>query len=149
MLEHAEYVVSDATAPPPDSAPWQAVTLPDKLAPEPPGLHRAGVVPVLCSRPPPAVARLGVFLARNSAPAICLYVNGLEVNDNDSSVDPRMSDLQRPLLFRVAPAMLYPGNNVFHVSVRGRAISHQGLSRPIVGPEAVMNLQWRPATTTR
>ena len=142
MLEHAEYVVSDATAPPPDSAPWQAVTLPDNWHRSRPGFTGQVWYRFYVHVPPPAVARLGVFLPRNSAPAICLYVNGLEVNDNDSSVDPRMSDLQRPLLFRVAPAMLYPGNNVFHVSVRGRAISHQGLSRPIVGPEAVMNLQW-------
>lgn len=131
-IERGESVVSDSMVPPPDSAPWRPVSLPDDWNRSRPGF--SGQVwyrlafPTVAAKPTHAL-----YIPRNSAAEMEFLINGERLSLSRAYGDPRITELQRPLIFTVPPIMLRDRDNVMHVRVSGSAEHRHGLSRPTIG----------------
>lgn len=133
-IERAEFVLSDARYPPEDGAPWQPIALPDNWH-----VSRRGFSGALWYRlhfrVGAEIARTHtLYLPRNSAAEFDFYVNGNLAGISRGYGDPRLTELQRPILLTVASALLRPGDNVLHVRAVGSSEHRNGLSRLTIGP---------------
>lgn len=133
-IERAEFVLSDARQPPEDAAPWQPIALPDNWHVSHPGF--SGTLWYrLHFRVASEIARTHtLYLPRNSAAEFDFYVNGNLVGISRGYGDPRLTELQRPILLTVAAALLRPGDNVLHIRAVGSSEHRNGLSRLTIGP---------------
>ena len=131
-IDHAECVASDSMVPPPDSAPWRPISLPDDWNRSRPGFS-GQVWYRLVFYPLSAKTTHATYVPRNSAAEIEFFVNGELESISRSYGDPRVSELQRPLINTVPTIMLRPGVNVIHIRVLGSAEHRHGLSRVTIG----------------
>ncbi len=131
-IDRAEFVVSDSRVPPPDTAPWQPIGLPDNWHVSRPGFN--GQVWYRFAFSTMAARRThALYLPRNSATEIEFFVNGEPLSLSKPYGDPRITELQRPLVFTIPSIMLRPSKNVMHIRVSGSAEHRHGLSRVTVG----------------
>jgi len=131
-IDRAKFVVSDSRVPPPDTAPWQPIGLPDNWH-----VSRSGFNGQLWYRlafSTVAARRThALYLPRNSATEIEFFVNGEPLSISKPYGDPSITELQRPLVFTVPSIMLRPSDNVMHIRVSGSAEHRHGLSRVTIG----------------
>lgn len=131
-IEQGESVVSQSLVPPPDSAAWQAVSLPDDWNRSRPGFD--GQLWYRLAFQTVAVKRThALYVPRNSAAEIAFFINGEPLSISRPYGDPRITELQRPLVFTVPAIMLRDRDNVLHVRVSGSAEHRHGLSRLTIG----------------
>lgn len=131
-IEQAQFVVSDSVTPPPETAAWQPITLPDNWHRSRPGFN--GQVWYRFTFTPLSAKRVHVlYLPRNSATEYEFFVNGKLLSISRPQGDPRVTELQRPLSYNVTPVMLHPGENVINVRAAGSAEHRHGLSRVTIG----------------
>lgn len=83
-----------------------------------------------------------IYLPHNSAAEIEFFVNGEPLSLSRAYGDPRITELQRPLIYSVPPLMLRDRDNVMHVRVSGSAEHRHGLSRLTIGNGLVVRPQY-------
>lgn len=140
-LNDAQFLLSDADTPPGDSAPWQAVRLPDNWNLTRPGVGGFGwyrLQFVLPQRPQDGWALYVRKLSMNAA----FYVNGSFVRSGGRFTEPVARHWNRPLLFAVSPALLRPGMNTIHVRLWAYANSRGGLGELRLGPETLLHPEY-------
>jgi len=142
VIEHAQAVASDAPQPPPEDAPWQPVSLPDHWRLSRPGFDGRLWYRARFDVPEGPIRTHALYAPRLSAGQLRFFVNGRPLAWSQAYGDPRPTDLHRPLVFTVPPAMLRPGGNVIHVQVIGRADRHAGLTRLAIGPGIAVRQQY-------
>ena len=111
-LDHAEFILSDAAEPPPDSAPWQPQTLPDNwraTRPDASGYAWYRLRFDLPKRPDELQAIYMPWLRTVGA----VYLNGTHVGQ-DGPFE-KAAPGARPQLFDVRPELLHTGANTLHV----------------------------------
>lgn len=133
-IERAEFVLSDAQRPPADSEAWQPIALPDNWHVSRPGYSGTLWYRLHFSVAAEIVRTHTLYLPRNSAAAFDFYVNGNLVGISRGYGDPRLTELQRPILLTVASALLRPGDNVLQIRAVGSSAHRNGLSRLTIGP---------------
>jgi signal transduction histidine kinase len=111
-LERAEFMLSDAAEPPPDSAAWQAQTLPDDWDFSRPGVKGYGWYRLQLDWAQPAPDRPAIWTPymRNVG---AIYVNGTLIGR--TAPYGRVATVFQPVLFEFAPALLRDGRNTLHV----------------------------------
>jgi signal transduction histidine kinase len=113
VLAHAAILVgNDNPVPPPDSAPWQAVALPDIWTMSRPDVHGYAWYRMQFDLPGQAQGRQALFTERMRTVGAC-FVNGVEVGQTGEFGQAEGSS--RPRLFEFSPALLHPGRNILHV----------------------------------
>lgn len=131
-IEQAQFVVSDSATPPPETAAWQPIRLPDNWHLSRPGFN--GQLWYRLTFTPLSPKRVHVlYLPRNSAAEYEFFVNGKLLSISRPQGDPRVTELQRPLSYNVTPVMLTPGENLIHIRAAGSAEHRHGLSRVTIG----------------
>lgn len=133
-IERAEILLSNATRPPGDNAAWQPIALPDSWHVSRPGFNGALWYRLHFQVAPGTIRTHTLYLPRNSAAEFDFYVNGNLAGISRGYGDPRLTELQRPILLTVAPALLHPGNNVLQIRAVGSSNHRNGLSRVTIGP---------------
>jgi signal transduction histidine kinase len=133
-IERAEFVLSDAQRPPADSAPWQPIALPDNWHVSRPGFSGTLWYRLHFNVAPGNVRTHTLYLPRNSAAEFDFYVNGNLAGISRGYGDPRLTELQRPILLTVAAALLHPGDNMLQIRAVGSSEHRNGLSRLTIGP---------------
>jgi signal transduction histidine kinase len=133
-IERAEYVVSDAVRPPADSAPWRPIRLPDNWRETRRGFSGQVWYRLHFGVAREAMGTHALYSPRTSAADMQFYVNGTPIARGGVHGDPRLTELQRPIIFTVPPALLRIGENTVHVRVAGNANLRQGLGRLTIGP---------------
>ena len=131
-VDRAEFLVSDSRVPPPDAAPWQPIGLPDNWHVSRPGFS-GQLWYRLAFRTMAARRTHALYVPRNSASELEFFVNGEPLSLSRPYGDPRITELQRPLVFTVPSLMLRARDNVMHVRTLGTAEHRHGLSRITVG----------------
>lgn len=140
-VERAEFVVSDSRVPPPDTAAWQPIRLPDNWHVSRPGFN--GQVWYRIAFSTVSVKRTHVvYLPRNSAAEFEFFANGELLSISRPQGDPRISDLQRPLSYNLPRIMLRQATNVMHIRALGSAAHRDGLSRVTIGPGLLVRPQY-------
>ena len=132
-LSHAAVVASTANIPPPDTAPWQEVALPDNWYRSRPGFRGTVWYRIPFELPANGVLTHAMHLPRNSSSQIVFWINQYRLAVSNAYGDPRLTELQRPLIYTVPPVMLRPGTNHIYARVTGDADYRHGLTRVTVG----------------
>lgn len=137
-LERADFVLDDGAAPPADSAPWQAVGLPDQWRISRPGATgESGWYRLHFRAEAGGAALQAVYLAKLVMNAQ-VWLNGVAIGDGGRFEEPVARNWNRPLLFLVPPALLRAGDNVLHIRLRGHAYTQAALHPVLVGPEPAL-----------
>lgn len=133
----ADFVLADSATPPPDSAPWQALTLPDQWRLSRPGVAGNGWYRLhfRIARPDPGLQAVYLpKLVMNAA----VFLNGEAIGDGGSFTEPIARNWNRPLFFPVPGELLHPGDNVLHVRLLGHAYTQAALHPLQLGPESTL-----------
>lgn len=140
-IDRGESVLSDSMIPPPDSVSWQPISLPDNWQRSRPGF--SGQVWYRLAFHTLAAKRThALYVPHNSAAEIEFFINGEPLSLSRAYGDPRITELQRPLIFTVPPIMLRDHDNVLQVRVVGSAEHRHGLSRLTIGSGLVVRPQY-------
>ncbi|MDG0833611.1 sensor histidine kinase [Roseateles saccharophilus] len=134
QFETAEFVLSESARPPPDSAPWRAVELPDLWWQSRPGVHGVGWYRMrwrLDALPAQAQA---LYLPRLRATDE-VFVNGQQVGDPPSPLD--TNGHARPRFHELLASQLRQGENTLHLRVH--IARRAGLVAPQVGDAATLH----------
>jgi len=140
-IERGESLASDSRVPPPDSAPWQPVSLPDDWNRSRPGFD-GQMWYRLAFKTMAAKRTHALYIPRNSAAEIEFFINGEPLSLSRAYGDPRITELQRPIIYTVPALMLRARDNVMHVRVSGDAEHRHGLSRVTIGNGLIMRPQY-------
>lgn len=131
----AEFVMQHGDGPPPDSARWEALSLPDLWNVSRPGVGGDGWYRLRF--------RLGQVPGQEYAvylPRLCMnaaaYLNGTFLGDGGSFDEPVARNWNRPLFFLVPPSLLHAGENTLYLRVNSPVYSLGSLSAVQVGPES-------------
>jgi hypothetical protein len=111
-LDHADFVASDVTEPPPDLAAWKPQSLPDDWDAAHAGLRGVGWYRLRFELTPPVPARPAIYLPflRNVG---AVYLNGALVGS--TGVFGRIDPVAAPVLFTIEPRQLHAGGNTLHI----------------------------------
>jgi len=137
QLTRADFLLSDASSPPPDDAPWRPQTLPDNW-----NLSRYGAggnswyrlrfdLPHLPSQ------TQAVYIPRLSMNG-AVYVNGQLVGSGGGFEEPVARNWNRPQFFLVPPNLLRPGENTVHLRLYVFPHTQGGVSVLQLGPEQAL-----------
>ena len=138
----ADMLVSNAELPPPDTAAWRHVQLPDRWTdpsrrglPHPQGWYRLEL-PVSGKKR----ERFSVYLMRVNMNA-AVYFNGDFVGDGGSFEEPIARNWNRPLLFELPASLWRSERNTLHIRLVG--YPHYNTLGPVtVGPRSVLMPLW-------
>jgi signal transduction histidine kinase len=113
LLTRADILAADDSAvPPPDSAPWRPVSLPDIWTTSRPGVNGYAWYRMQFDLPARPQGRQALFTERIRTVGAC-FVNGVEVGQYGEFG--LAEGRSRPQLFEFSPALLHPGRNTLHV----------------------------------
>lgn len=151
-LTQADFVLNPSAQLPPDSAAWQAQTLPDPW----PINHADAVADntangwyrLRFSMPARFDPLQAVYLPKLGLNA-GVYLNGQLIGDGGSFSEPYGRNWNRPLLFLVPPNLLHPGDNVLHLRLLSSAYIQASLHPLQVGPERLLRPQYEHALFLR
>jgi signal transduction histidine kinase len=143
-LDRAAILLDDAREPPPASAPWEPVELPDRWRERRPGA--AGFAWYQLEVPAPAAqgGTWGVYLPRVNMNA-AVWVNGTPVGEGGRFAEPVAHNFNRPLHFPFPGALLDRSGNRVHVRLFAYA-HHYGELGPVwIGPDAALRPRYESA----
>lgn len=136
VIEAAEFVMLDTQRPPPDSAPWVKVTLPDDWSRSRPGAK--GVAwyrfKVVLEAVEPQV--YGIYVPRVGISGLRFHINGPPIGGAAGLPDPRTRLVQVALNLNIPPVLLKAGDNWIYARVDGESAFHQGMTRLYFGHAA-------------
>src|SRR5258707_5773886 len=112
QLEAAQILLSEATEPPPDSAPWQAQTLPDNWSVSRPKVHGYGWYRMRFELAPVAYEPYAAYLPWLRTIG-AVDVNGVLVRGTGEFGKPRPGP--RPQYFEIPARLLHAGINTLHI----------------------------------
>ena len=130
VLDTADFVLSDAPEPPPDSAPWRAIALPDNWDVSRPDTWGYGWYRIRFewqAQPEQLYAALLPALS----PAGAIYVNGAYAGQSRPFAAP--NDSIHPQVFTIAPSLLHPGANTLLLRLRAVKGWHNSVSPVSIG----------------
>lgn len=133
----AEFVMGQGDGPPPDSAQWEALSLPDLWNVSRPGVGGDGWYRLRFHLEQVPGQEYAVYLPRLCMNAAA-YLNGTFLGDGGSFDEPVARNWNRPLFFLVPPSLLQAGENTLHLRVNSPVYSLGNLSAVQVGPENVL-----------
>jgi signal transduction histidine kinase len=141
-LDSAAFMLTDATQPPPDTAPWQPVGLPDDWAASRPNARGAGWYRLRLELPraPTLPQALYTPVLRADGQA---WINGALAGRSDATG--AGAAVRWPQYFVVAPSLLRAGANVVHVRVVAPRAGQAGLAVLSFGVDSAV----RPAFERR
>jgi signal transduction histidine kinase len=137
LLRSAEFVLSSSDTPPPETASWQQVTLPDNWNLSRPGVGGFGWYRLTFDLPRRTDSLHAIYVRKLSMNA-GFYVNGNYIGDGGRFEEPVARHWNRPQFFLVPPGELVAGRNTVHVRLYGYPNSRAGLGEIEVGPEALL-----------
>jgi signal transduction histidine kinase len=132
VLDKGDFVFSSSWRPPPDSAPWKPVTLPDNWYLTHPGEAQVGWYRIPFDLTPQEAARINhaFYLPRNSAARMLFFINdGGWRSTSRWYGDPGTANWAPPLLHSFSPGVQKPGVNLLYVRVEAMPEMRQGLTR--------------------
>lgn len=144
VLEQADFVLDDGAEPPPDSAGWQAQTLPDQWRLDHPDATGNGWYRFhfrLADHGEPLQAVYLSRLVMNAA----VWVNGRPIGDGGRFDEPVARNWNRPLIFLIPPGLLNRETNTLHIRLRNHAYTQAALYPPTVGPESLLRAEYEQA----
>lgn len=140
-LTEAQFLLSDAAEPPPATAEWQQISLPDRWTDA--ERYDVGLIGWYRFELPQTQAperRSALYLLRYNMAAE-VFFNGELILGTGSFEEPVTRNWNYPLLAELPGALWREGANVVHV--RLRAYPHYGAFAPLlVGPQAVLEPIW-------
>jgi signal transduction histidine kinase len=140
----ADFLLSDAAVPPPTSAPWHRVDLPDRW--RDPERYREGVIGWYRLSLPgreqlAGEGRISAYLWRYDM-VVEVWFNGVLVADTGRFEEPVTRNWNHPLLVDLPASAWHQEDNLLHV--RLRAYPHYGVLAPVfVGPREALLPAWR------
>lgn len=135
-LDSAEFLLSGAVEPPPDSAAWQPQTLPDDWSVTRPGIKEGYAWYRLRFDLPGRPDKPYALYVPRIRTIGTLYVNSALVGQTSPSGTIESSS--RPKLFVIPPGLLHSGSNDLHLRVLGAAGFSKGLAQITVGEDALV-----------
>jgi len=132
-IEEAQFLLSDRRRPPPDTAPWTPLRLPDDWNVSRPGVAGTGWYRMTFQLPPGPPVPFTVLFKRINAHHLVAFVNDRVISGGGPRGAQVFRPWQQPERYFVAPALLRTGENVVHVRIEADASLHQGLHRLIIG----------------
>ncbi len=144
IVDTAQFRASESATPPADaSAPWEKRELPDDWYHSRVRSRNAWYrIPLALNVPPDRL--WGIYLPSVSMNA-AVFLNGELLGHGGRFTEPVARNWNRPLYFSIPNGLLAPGENLFHVRVKGDPPVNGLLSKIYLGPASVLE----PAFTQR
>ena len=138
VFEHAQFVRSSDALPPPATAAWKEVALPDDWRLLPNGNKRSdsGWYRITFDLGPLPPAGQALYLRNLRAWSLELFVDGTRLAGSEDFDPPRTAaDYSTPFYVFIPATMLRPGENVLHIRLNGSSQSRNlhGLDRVYFG----------------
>ena len=140
-LTSAEFVLDDATSPPPDTASWQPQSLPDNWNRSRPGVGGNAWYRLHFALPRESRELYAFYIPKLSMNA-ALYLNGALVGSGGRFEEPVARQWNWPQLYSIPSDLLKPGENVLHVRLWAYPNTRGGLSEITLGPDAELRPQY-------
>lgn len=128
----ALFVPRDDARPPPDSADWQPVTLPDNWSATRREAQGIAWYRIVFTRAPDAPDALGIFVRRLSMNGE-FFVNGVRVLSGGRMAEPVTRNWNHPFFVEVPAALLHTGPNVLDVRLYALRNANSGLGTVQIG----------------
>jgi signal transduction histidine kinase len=146
--ERARFLRVADPEPPPESAAWQPVSLPDLWRERRPDAGGASWYRFEVPGPVPPAQSWALYLPHVNMNAAA-WVNGVPVGSGGSFSEPVAHNFNRPLYFSFPGALLDRSSN--QVSIRLFAYAHHygELDAPWIGPDALLRPHYEAALLTR
>jgi signal transduction histidine kinase/CheY-like chemotaxis protein len=122
----ADFVFSDSTQPPDETAPWQRQVLPDDWRRTRPAASGSGWYRFQVTVE--NYSTIHALYVPRAGDQIEVFVNRVLVGRTGGPDDPLVRTWKRPQLFTVTPADLRPGENMIHIRLYGKSGHQSGLS---------------------
>lgn len=143
ILESADFVMSESLAPPPDSAAWRPLQLPDNWNVSRQGTAGLGWYRIALPKIEERRLVNVVHVGRISAEHIAFFVNGAAVGGTSAYNDLQVRLFQQPITFNVPRRLLRDEGDVLHVRVRASGEFNQGLTRIVYGDGVAVGVMQR------
>ncbi len=140
-LTRAEIILSASEAPPPDSAPWQAQSLPDNWNVSRPGVGGFAWYRIEFELRPEQLKLSALYVPRVSMNGAAM-INGEYLGSGGKFTEPMARQWYRPQLYPVPDKLLKVGANVIHFRIKAYANNKGGLSEMHFGFAAPIAAQW-------
>lgn len=140
-IERADFVALPSPLPPPDSAPWAPVSLPDNWHHSRPGASGAGWYRIEVHLPAQPRRVHAVYLPRDAASVTRIYVNGT-IAGSTQRPEAVLRLNQQPYHTGTPASMFHEGRNVIHIFVEARSELRQGLTRVWFGNSTQTREMW-------
>ena len=149
QLMHADFLLSDATAPPPDSAPWQPQALPDNWLVSRPGTYGNGWYRLHFALPDQPDQLYAAYMPLLQTVGV-LYVNGVYAGQTGTFERRELRSPQvtpgappvflgyPPQLFSIRPDLLHAGPNTVHLRLWVNNGARGAASGATIGPEPLV-----------
>lgn len=139
QLTKADFILSDADTPPPETAEWQSLSLPDDWSSTHPKVYGIAWYKFQFEFNQQNEKEIhAVYLSR-----LCMnaevFVNGVKIGDGGSFTEPVGRNWNRPLLFIVPPHLLHEGRNELHIRLLAPQNSQASLFPPVF--DTLKNIQ--------
>lgn len=142
IFRDAQFLLSDSQLPPPDSAPWQAQSLPDNWSRTRPGVGGSGWYRIAFEVSPGQRRLSALHIPRLSMNGAA-FINGEFLGSGGRFDEPIARQWYRPQLYLVPGKMFRPGSNVLHIRIKAYADNGGGLSELQFGPASAIAERWR------
>lgn len=144
-LREALFRLDDAPAPPPGTAAWTPVALPDNWRMQrPEAVGEYGWYRLRYTQASTVDGLQAVFLPKVIMNA-AVYVNGRLIGDGGRMDEPVARNWNRPQFFIVPHGLLHPGDNVIDIRLRGHAYTQAALHPLYIGDEPELRNQFERA----
>jgi len=114
QLNSAEFILSDADQPPPDSAPWKPQLLPDAWRRSRPGTYGYAWYRLRFDVPHQPTEPFAIYTSVLRTVGV-VYVNGILAGRSAPFDKPELS--RRPHFFIISPSLVHPGTNTLHLQL--------------------------------
>ena len=136
-LNQAEFVLDDSPSPPPDSAAWRPLQLPDNWNLSRPQQGGFGWYRLRFDLPHIPDAPQAIYLRKLSMNA-SVYVNGAFLASGGSFEEPVARHWNRPLFFTIPPSLLKQGRNELQIRLWAYPNSRGGVDEIQIGSAAAL-----------
>ncbi|KQP21786.1 ATP-binding protein [Pseudorhodoferax sp. Leaf267] len=131
-IDAARFVLRDDATPPPDSAGWAEVRLPDNWSSARREAQGIGWYRMVFTRPADAADGVGILVRRLSMNGE-FFVNGVRVLSGGRMAEPVTRNWNHPFFVEVPAPLLRPGPNVLDVRIYALRNANSGLGTVQVG----------------
>lgn len=140
----AQFVADLSARPPPDTAPWATLALPDRWRDTHPGENGSIWYRLVLERRALGDGVQAIYIPHASIHAT-VFLNGQEIGSAGPATEPLPRTWNHPRIYLLPPALLQAPTHTVHIRVQGHPYTQASLYPPKIGAEASLRAEYEDA----